>query len=62
VDQRGEVQVHLEVGELAPWAASVIAPLVKRVVCSHPEDNAWIAKAPTSATASMLSNWPNRCG
>src|SRR5207244_10941548 len=41
---RGEIQVHLEAGELAPWAAAVIAPLVKRVVCSHPKDNAWIAK------------------
>ncbi len=43
-DQRGEIQVHLEAGELAPWAASVITPLVTRVVCSHPKDNAWIAK------------------
>ena len=43
-DQRGEIHVHLEAGELAPWAASIIAPLVKRVVCSHPKDNAWIAK------------------
>jgi transposase len=41
---RGEVHVHLEAGELAPWAASIIAPLVTRVVCSHPRDNAWIAK------------------
>ena len=41
---RGEIHVHLEAGELAPWAASIIAPLVKRVVCSHPKDNAWIAK------------------
>ena len=31
-DQRGEMHVHLEAGELAPWAASVIAPLVARVV------------------------------
>ena len=43
-DQHGEIHVHLEAGELAPWAASVIAPLVTRVVCSHPKDNAWIAK------------------
>ena len=43
-DQRGEIHVHLEAGELAPWAATIIAPLVKRVVCSHPRDNAWIAK------------------
>lgn len=41
---RGEIQVHLEAGELAPWAASVIAPLVTRVVVSHPQSNAWIAK------------------
>jgi transposase len=43
-DQRGEIQVHLEAGELAPWTAAIIAPLVTRVVCSHPKDNAWIAK------------------
>src|ERR1700704_1153916 len=43
-DQGGEIHVHLEAGELAPWAASIIAPLVTRVVCSHPKDNAWIAK------------------
>jgi transposase len=41
---RGEIHVHLEAGELAPWAAAIIAPLVKRVVCSHPKDNAWIAR------------------
>jgi transposase len=40
----GEIHVHVEAGELAPWAASIIAPLVKRVVCSHPKENAWIAK------------------
>jgi transposase len=43
-DLKGEIQVHLEAGELAPWAASVISPLVKRIVCSHPATNAWIAK------------------
>src|SRR5881394_3193535 len=43
-DLKGEIQVHLEAGELAPWAAAVIAPLVTRVVCSHPQSNAWIAK------------------
>jgi transposase len=42
-DLKGEIQVHLEAGELAPWAASVISPLVTRVVCSHPAANAWIA-------------------
>src|SRR5258708_29323075 len=42
-DLQGEIQVHLEAGELAPWAASVIGPLVERVVCSHPQSNAWIA-------------------
>jgi Transposase len=43
-DLKGELQVHLEAGELAPWAISVIAPLVTRVVCSHPQTDAWIAK------------------
>jgi transposase len=43
-DLKGEIQVHLEAGELAPWAISVIGPLVTRVVCSHPQSNAWIAK------------------
>jgi transposase len=43
-DQHGEIHVHLEAGELAPWASSIIRPLVSRVVCSHPQSNAWIAK------------------
>src|SRR6266481_2579764 len=43
-DQHGEIHVHLEAGELAPWVASVITPMVARVVCSHPKNNAWIAK------------------
>lgn len=43
-DLKGAIQVHLEAGELAPWAAAVISPLVTRVVCSHPAANAWIAK------------------
>src|SRR5215813_7066284 len=43
-DLSGEIQVHLEAGELAPWAATIISPLVQRVVCSHPQSNAWIAK------------------
>ena len=43
-DLAGEIHVHLEAGELAPWAVAVIAPLVQRVVCSHPQSNAWIAK------------------
>src|SRR5205085_7278659 len=41
---KGELHVHLEAGELAPWAVSIITPLVHRVVCSHPQSNAWIAK------------------
>lgn len=43
-DLRGEIHVHLEAGELAPWASEIIRPLVHRVVCSHPQANAWIAK------------------
>jgi transposase len=43
-DLKGEIHVHLEAGELAPWALTVISPLVTRVVCSHPAANAWIAK------------------
>ena len=31
-------------GELVPWATSIIGPLVTRVVCSHPQSNAWIAR------------------
>jgi transposase len=41
---RGEIHVHLEAGELAPWASEIIRPLVTRVVCSHPQTNAWIAR------------------
>jgi len=43
-DLQGEVHVHLEAGELAPWASAVSASLAARVVCSHPRDNAWIAR------------------
>jgi transposase len=40
----GNVRVHLEAGELAQWAHSVIKPLVAEVVVSHVRDLAWIAK------------------
>jgi len=40
----GEVRVHMEAGELADWASSVIAPLVSGVVVSHPRSLAWIGK------------------
>ena len=43
-DVPGEIHVHLEAGELAPWASEIIRPLVARVVCSHPQTNAWIAR------------------
>jgi len=43
-DLHGEIHVHLEAGELAPWASEIIRPLVTRVVCSHPQTNAWIAR------------------
>ena len=43
-DQQGEIHVHLEAGELAPWASEIIRPLVHREVCSHPQTNAWIAR------------------
>src|SRR5687767_10647186 len=58
----GEIHVHLEAGELAPWAAAVIAPLVTRVVCSHPRDNAWIAKDGDKCDPLTLTSWPNCCG
>ena len=41
-----DVHVHMQAGELAPWVRSVIAPLVQRVVISHPRTNAWIANDP----------------
>jgi transposase len=41
-----DVHVHLEASELAAWVRSVVAPLVKRVVISHPRTNAWIANDP----------------
>ena len=40
----GEVRVHMEAGELADWAGSVIGPLVSQVVVSHPRSLAWIGK------------------
>ena len=44
-DLEGEVHLHLEAGDLAHWAAAIIQPLVARLVCSHPPDDVWIAKA-----------------
>lgn len=43
---KGEVHIHLEVGELAVWACDVLRPLVARVVIGDPRHNAWIAKDP----------------
>ena len=40
----GDLLVHLEAGELANWVSDIITPLVKRVVVSHPQSLAWIAK------------------
>lgn len=40
----GEVRVHLESGELAAWAHSIIKPMVNQIVVSHPRTLAWIAK------------------
>ena len=42
----GEASVHLEAGELSAWAAGIIGPLVGRVVVSHPQTLAWIARDP----------------
>ena len=36
--------VHLEASELASWVSSVISPLVREVVVSHPRSMAWIGK------------------
>lgn len=40
----GELIVHTEAGELADWVSQVIKPLVTKVVVSHPQSLAWIAK------------------
>lgn len=40
----GDLLVHTEAGELANWVSDIIKPLVKRVVVSHPQSLAWIAK------------------
>lgn len=42
----GEIHVHLEAGELAPWIRETITPLVHRVVISDPKTNSWIANDP----------------
>src|SRR5207237_8806992 len=44
-DLHGEIHVHLEAGEVAPWASEIIRPLVTRVVCSHRQTDAWIARS-----------------
>ena len=40
----GDVQVHLEAGELSAWVASIIEPLVQSVIVSHPRSLTWIGK------------------
>lgn len=40
----GDVRVHLEASELSNWVASIIEPLVREVVVSHPRSLAWIGK------------------
>lgn len=40
----GKLHVHLEAGELAAWAHSIIKPLVSEIVVSHSRNLAWIAK------------------
>ena len=40
----GNIRVHLEASELAPWVYSIISPLVAQVVVSHPRSMAWIGK------------------
>ncbi len=61
-DQRGEIWVHLEAGELAPWAAEVIGRWwpewfvrIRRAMPGSP-------KTRTSAVASTPSSWPIYCG
>jgi transposase len=47
--QKCEIHVHLEAGELAGWAREVIAPLVTRVLIGDSRRNAWIANDPCKA-------------
>lgn len=42
----GELDVHLEAGELAPWVRRVLRNRVGRVVIGDPKASAWIAKDP----------------
>lgn len=46
---KGEIQVHLEAGELAAWVRELITPFVNLVVISDPRQNAWIAKDPNKS-------------
>ena len=43
---KGEVHVHMEAGELAPWVREIIRPYAKSIIISHARQNAWIAKDP----------------
>src|SRR5688572_665452 len=43
---KGEIHVHMEAGELAPWVREIIRPYCKSITISHARDNAWIAKDP----------------
>jgi transposase len=45
VQAYGDVHVHIEATDMAEWVRFVLKPLVKRVVVSHPKDNAYIARS-----------------
>lgn len=42
----GEKHVHVEASTLAEWIRGVLKSRVRRVVVSHPTENAWIARDP----------------
>lgn len=48
-EQKCEIHVHLEAGELAGWAREVIVPHVTRVLIGDSRRNSWIANDPCKA-------------
>jgi hypothetical protein len=57
-DLHGEIHVHLEAGELAPWASEIIRPLVLGWFARIRKPMPGSPGTGTSVTGLTLTNWP----
>jgi hypothetical protein len=60
-DLRGEIHVHLEAGELAPWASEIIRPLVTGWCVRIRKPTPGSPGTGTSVTGLTPTSWPVCC-